>query len=265
MRNRVFLATLIAAGVLLAGQSSALAATPDVNEIVCAVTGGRLPTVLPPSQVEAPIITNVYRNTSGAQETWEPATGYDGRYWSRAGGNDTVIEVAVPANGYTLNVYKNSKLIHSEKISACDPYVTVPLPLDEGDATRHFRYQTDSTTGPATTLKFAVDTTAPVIASDMLVGPGTADITFSEPILEGRDNQSDWYVRWSATVDGQVTTVHTSVDSVLYVDTVTRRVQFSGVDEAGYSGVDYQMRPDEPGERYRDAAGNPLADTITSS
>ena len=249
--------------MLLAGQSSALAATPDVNDIVCALTGGRLPTVLPPSQVEAPIITNVYRNTSGAQESWEPASGYDGRYWSRAGGNDTVIEVAVPASGYTLNVYKNSKLIHSEKISACDPYVTVPLPVGEGDYTRSFRYQTDSTTGPATTLNFAVDLTAPVIASDVLVSDSVADVTFSEPILEGTDDQANWFVRWSAVVDGQITTVHTNVDSVLYVDMVTRRVQFSGVWAEGYDGVDYLLRPNGQGVRYRDAAGNPLADTIS--
>ena len=68
------------------------------------------------------------RRTSGAQENWENATLYDGRYWSRAGGNDVVVEVAVPADGYTISVYRNSKVIHSETVSASDRYVTVPLP-----------------------------------------------------------------------------------------------------------------------------------------
>jgi hypothetical protein len=193
--------------------------------------------VLPPSQIEAPIITNVYRNTSGAQETWEQATGYDGRYWSRAGGNDTLIEVAVPGSGLTLNVYKNNKLIHSEPVSSCDPYVTVPMPVDEGRYTRSFAYQSGSTTGASTSLNFAVDTTAPVIASSALVGPGTADVTFSEPILAGTDRAADWFIRWQMLSDGQVWTVHTQSHMVSTVDSVTRRVYFSGVDESRFQGV----------------------------
>jgi hypothetical protein len=263
MLGRVFLAALIAAGALLTGQSSAFGATPDVNDVACSVTDTVNAVKPSPAPVDAPLL-RVYRNTAGERSTWENATYFNGSYHSRAGGNDVVVEVAVPGSGYSLNIYRGHQLVASEPVSACDPYVTVPLPAGEDTYSRSFRYQSGGATGPATTASFTVDTTAPVIAAAPLVAPGTAEVTFSEPILEGTDYADDWYIRWAIDMDGATHTVHTRVDAVTPIDNVTRRLSFNGVDESRYLGVDYLLSTFHPGERYRDAAGNPLADTVSA-
>ena len=61
-------------------------------------------------------------------------------------------------------------------------------------------------------------------------------------------------------------TFYTQVNSVIYTDSVTRRLQFNGAEvDSGYPGVDYAHLDDNTWERYRDVAGNPVANTVDAS
>lgn len=262
MRLRM-LGGLLLAALVISGQGAALAAAPDVNDVTCTLDqGDTLRTLgLDSSQVEAPAVGQVYRQTSGPQDTWETAyQTTDGRYWSRAGGSDVVVELLNPRNDVTFDVYKNNKRISSEPVSACDPFVTIPLPTDEGDYTRSFRYSSDAGSGPAASARFAIDKTAPVIASHALSAPGTATVTFSEDIVAGRNSREDWFVAIEVNRGGTPVIVHTQSNHVTMIDSRTRTVHFDSTLDDVYRGVDYSHVEGDP---YVDAAGNALANTLT--
>lgn len=258
MRLRM-VGVLIVAMLLGGLQGSALAA-PDPVETACSPTGVHEPDLTSLHGTPAPDLASVYRETSGSRSTWEDATLSGGVHWTRKGGDDVVVKLGNARTGYTLKIYDGGmQLLRAEAVSLCDPFVSVPLGTGEGYYNRVFVYSTQSAEGPSSRAAFGVDTTPPVVASQVRTSDTTVDVTFSEALHSGRNYASDWYA--SASFDyGTSWTAATSVDDV---NAQTRRVHFDPTALAGgaFNGVDYLLSGDES-DRYRDPAGNVVANTL---
>jgi hypothetical protein len=252
--------TVLAATVLTALPAAAAGPERPVLDTVCSVTAVPEPDLSGTQSVPPPAFESVYRQTAGDRSTWEVATNHDGTYWSRAGGNDVVAELANAQAGYTFEVYKNRKLVHSEPVSLCDPYVTIPVPTDDGEYTRTVRFVAASGAGPSENVSLGVDTVAPVIASQSQTSDTTARVTFSE-IVAGTDIAEDWYVTHLMADETGTTTAHTTAMSVSFVDPQTRDIAWDfPLAAESYVGVNYFAS--DPAQRYVDHAGNVLANTL---
>lgn len=252
----VLIVTMLLGGL----QGSALAA-PDPVDTACSPAGLREPDLTGLDATPAPELASVYRETSGARSSWEDATHSGGVHWTRKGGDDVVVKLGNARNGYTLKIYDGGmQLLRAEAVSLCDPYVSVPLGTGEGYYNRVFVYSTESAQGPTARASFGVDTTPPVIASQVRTSDSTVDVAFSEPLHSGRNYASDWYASASFD-DGVQYALATSVD---VVDAQTRKVHFdpTALEGGAFLGVDYYLSEEESG-RYADAAGNVVANTLS--
>jgi hypothetical protein len=213
-----------------------------------------------------PDVIAVFRNTGGDGSSRETATFDEGTYFTRFGGTDLVVEYAGARTGYTVQVLDGSNtVIKSERVTfpaSGNPEVRVPIGTTAGNYVRKLRLvNANNIPGDVAPLSITLDQTLPKVAGATKTAATTVAVNFSEKISHGSDFAFDW-LPYENVADAEGGRQYYNVDKVegsgasrtLTVSTFANNGPFGGAEYLLISG----------GERYRDRAGNLLADTIVN-
>ena len=213
-----------------------------------------------------PDVIGVFRNTGGDGSNRETATFDDNTYFTRFGGSDLVVEFGGARTGYTVQVLDAANnVIKSERVTfpeGGNPEVRIPIGTTAGNYVRKLRLvNANNIPGDVATLNITLDQTLPRVAGATKTAATTVDVNFSEKISHGSDFAFDW-LPYENVADAEGGRQYYNVDRVsgsgasrtLTVSTFANNGPFGGAEYLLISG----------GERYRDRAGNQLADTIVN-
>lgn len=213
-----------------------------------------------------PDVIAVFRNTGGDGSNRETATFDEDTYFTRFGGSDLVVEFAGARTGYTVQVLDgNNNVIKSERVTfpeSGNPEVRVPIGTAAGNYVRKLRLvNANNIPGDVAAMNITLDQTLPQIAGATKTAATSVNVNFSEKISHGSDFAFDW-LPYENVADAEGGRQYYNVDRVtgsgasrtLEVSTFANNGPFGGAEYLLISG----------GERYRDRAGNQLADTIVN-
>ena len=214
----------------------------------------------------APDIIEVYRNT-GEASTRERAAFDEERYWTRFGGNDLVVEFAGARTGYSVEILdEQGNVLRREPVTFPDsgnPQTRIPIGTVEGEYVRGMRLVNASNLrGDVATLRIVLDQTLPQLTGAIKTAPTTVDVAFSEKLSEGTNFAFDW-LPYENVADAEGGRQYYNVDKVSGSG-ASRTLTVSTFENNGpFGGAEYLLISGN-GTRYRDRAGNELADTITN-